>query len=107
MSINLAPPLEHIFSGDAMRTGRPRSSLTLSDIERKQLEEWAAARTLPHSLVQRAKVILLSADDVPTTDIGRRVGLSIPMVVRWRHRFREARLAGLYDAPRPGRPRTH
>src|SRR6266436_695439 len=29
------------------------------------------------------------------------------MVGHWRRRFQHERLAGLYDAPRPGRPRAH
>jgi DNA invertase Pin-like site-specific DNA recombinase len=33
--------------------------------------------------------------------------VSHPTVGRWRQRFRAARLAGLRDAPRPGRPRIH
>jgi len=91
-----------------MSIGRPRIfALTLSDVERTQLEEWAASRSLPHALVQRAQAILLSADGLANTEVAARIGLSHPMVGHWRRRFQLDRLAGLYDAPRSGRPRTH
>jgi transposase/AraC-like DNA-binding protein len=91
-----------------MPLGRPRIfALTLSPLERTQLTAWAASRSLPHALVQRAQAILLSADGLANTEVGARVGLSAPMVGHWRRRFRRDRLAGLYDAPRSGRPRTH
>ena len=38
-------------------------------------------------------------------DIADEVGVSIPTVLLWRRRFKEAGLAGLDDAPHPGRPR--
>src|SRR5258706_1394829 len=91
-----------------MSIGRPRTfGVTLSDVERTQLHEWAASRSLPHALVQRAQAILLSADGLANTEVAKRIGLSHPMVGHWRRRFQHERLAGLYDAPRPGRPRTH
>lgn len=91
-----------------MAIGRPRTfALSLSDVERTQLQEWAASRSLPHALVQRAQAILLSADGLANTEVAERIGLSHPMVGHWRRRFQRERLAGLYDAPRSGRPRTH
>ncbi len=88
--------------------GRPRTfELSLTNLERTQLVDWAASRSLPHSLVQRAQAILLSADGLANTEVAERVGLSHPMVGHWRRRFQRERLAGLYDAPRSGRPRTH
>jgi hypothetical protein len=45
-----------------MAIGRPRTfDLSLSDAERTQLQAWAASRSLPHALVQRAQAILCSA----------------------------------------------
>jgi hypothetical protein len=64
-----------------MPLGRPHTfALTLSSLERAQLTEWAASRSLPHALVQRAQAILLSADGLANTEVGARVGLSHPMV---------------------------
>ena len=41
-----------------MPLGRPKTTLELSDEERLQLSTMAKSRTLPHSLVARAKVVL-------------------------------------------------
>jgi len=91
-----------------MPIGRPRRfELTLTPLERTQLTAWAKSRALPHALVQRAQTILLSATGLANTEVAARVGLSHPMVGHWRRRFQQHRLAGLYDAPRSGRPRTH
>lgn len=91
-----------------MPRGRPRQfELTLSETERAELTAWARSRSLPHALVQRAQVMLLSADGQRNADIGAAIGLSPAMVGHWRRRFQRDRLAGLYDAPRSGRPRTH
>ena len=91
-----------------MPIGRPRRfELTLSEVERAELTAWAHSRSLAHALVQRAQAVLLSADGLPNTEVADRVGLSHVMVGHWRRRFQRTRLAGLYDAPRSGRPRTH
>jgi transposase len=91
-----------------MRTGRPRGfELTLSEQERAQLTALARSRALSHSLVLRAKIILRSADGEANTAIAAGLGVSDPLVTHWRRRYRDHGLAGLYDAPRSGRPRTH
>lgn len=91
-----------------MRTGRPRQfEITLSETERAQLEALANSRALPHGLVRRATIVLRSADGEMNTTIADSLGVSVPLVSLWRRRYRAAGLAGLYDAPRAGRPRTH
>lgn len=91
-----------------MAIGRPpQFQVVLSPLERAELTQWAQSRSLPHALVQRAQAILLAAEGLANTEVAQRVGLSHPMVGHWRRRFHRARLAGLYDAPRSGRPRTH
>jgi putative transposase len=91
-----------------MRTGRPRKfELTLLPHEREQLTALANSRALSHSLVQRAKIILRSADGEQNSAIAASLGVSIPLIGHWRSRYRDRGLAGLYDAPRSGRPRTH
>jgi transposase len=91
-----------------MRTGRPRHfELTLSSTERDQLTALAASRALPAGLVRRAQIILRSAAGEANAAIAKRLGVSVPLISQWRKRYRAAGLAGLYDAPRAGRPRTH
>jgi putative transposase len=91
-----------------MARGRPRTfALALSDSERAQLGALANSRALPHGLVRRAQIILRSADGEANSAIARSLGVSLPLVGHWRRRYRDFGLAGLYDAPRAGRPRTH
>ncbi len=91
-----------------MRTGRPRRfELTLSVREHAQLSALATSRALPHGLVRRAQIILRSAAGEANSAIAEGLGISLPLVGHWRQRYRAHGLAGLYDAPRSGRPRTH
>ena len=55
----------------------------------------------------RARIILRAAEAPPTSTIADELGVSIPTVLLWRRRFKEQGLAGLADAPHPGRPRTY
>ncbi len=89
-----------------MAIGRPLPALQLSAAERQQLNNFAVSRSLPHSLVSRARLVLWAADGVPNQEIGTRLSWSKPTVGKWRQRFVEHRIAGLYDELRPGRPRS-
>jgi len=89
-----------------MLTGRPKPTLELSVDERTQLKSLAASRTLPHALVCRAKVVLWSAAGQSNTEIAERLGWAKVTVGKWRQRFIQQRVAGLYDELRPGRPRS-
>ena len=91
-----------------MPGGRPRRfELSLSPRDREQLSTLAASRSLPHALVRRAQIILRSADGETNLSIAAGLGVSVPLIGHWRKRYRAHGLAGLYDAPRAGRPRTH
>src|SRR6201998_3609695 len=89
-----------------MRTGRPKATLELTADELTQLKSFATSRTLPHSLVSRAKGVLWSAGGETNTDIANRLGWRKATVGKWRQRFIEHRLVGLYDELRLGRPRS-
>ena len=57
--------------------------------------------------VQRARIVLLSAQGLTGPEIADRVGCTEPTVVLWRRRFAEEGLAGLDDRPpRPPPPTT-
>lgn len=72
---------------------------------RQQVEAFARSRSLPHGLVVRAKIILLACDGMRNIAIAQKIGLSRESVGKWRSRFVERGLNGLYDELRPGRPR--
>jgi putative transposase len=90
-----------------MGTGRPKQALNLSAQERVDLEAIVSSRGLPHGLVRRANMILLTESGVSIREAARRVKVTPPTVTNWRRRFREGRLAGLHDQLKSGRPRTH
>jgi transposase len=82
------------------------SEVKVAERDRTELVRLVRGRNTPQKVVQRAKIVLLSADGVPTSAIVRAVGTSYPTVTRWRERFRTAGVAGLlHDAARPGRKR--
>ena len=80
--------------------------ITLSDEEREQLERWARRGKSAQALAQRSRIVLGAAHGENNTHIARRLGVTRPMVTKWRTRFAQDRLDGLVDEPRPGRPRT-
>jgi transposase len=86
--------------------GRPLAPLTLSESERDELRSITRSRSMPQSLATRARIVLLSAEGESNTDIAERLGLSKPTVGIWRKRYVMQRIAGLYDEPRPGGPRS-
>jgi transposase len=77
-------------------------SLLLSAQCRAGLEEVVQDRRRPVKHVQRARIVLLSADHLPVLEIAKRVGISRPMVWRWQQRYAEEGLDGLLrDKTRP------
>lgn len=91
-----------------MPRGRaPTLTVQLSETERAELQRIRRSPSMPAGLVRRAEIVLRSAAGETHRAIATAVGVSLPLVSHWRRRFRDHRLAGLYDAPRPGRPRTH
>src|SRR5215217_6352115 len=81
-------------------------TLVLSDEQRRELRRRVRAKGSPARVVERARIVLLAADGLPGLEIAERVGCSEPTVTRWRSRFADFGLAGLVDAPRPGKPPT-
>ena len=89
-----------------MTMGRPKTELVLTDDERSQLQSFARSRSLPSALSDRARIVLSSADGEANNSIAQRLKLTNATVGKWRKRFIERRIAGLYDDVRPGKPRT-
>jgi putative transposase len=90
------------------RTGRPQTrKLVLNERERGELERITRSPSAAHGLVNRARIILASADGEANTSIARRLGVSNPTLCLWRNRWFEQGIVGRYGEARPGRPRTH
>lgn len=89
-----------------MPRGRQLLPLAISPETRAELASLAQSRTLPHGLVTRAEIVLLSADGCSNEVVAAMVGTTRATVGKWRERFRQQGLLGLYDERRPGRPRT-
>jgi putative transposase len=88
-----------------MAMGRPKATLVLHPEQREQLEGLASSRSLPAGLVDRARIILLSASGKTNMQIARQLGWTNATVGKWRRRFLEQGVSGLHDELRPGRPR--
>jgi transposase len=80
--------------------------LVLTGEERQVLEGWARRRTTAQALALRSRIVLASADGAAVSAVAAELGISRATAGKWRSRFLEARLEGLSDEPRPGRPRT-
>ena len=90
-----------------MPVGRPMPPLELSEDDVRELQIIANSRSLPHSLVQRAQIVLACGAGETNTSIAKRMGVTGMTVGKWRQRYREFGIEGLHDELRPGRPRTY
>jgi len=86
--------------------GRPKVDLVLSEDEQSQLASMVRSRSIPAALVARARIVLAAAAGDPNSEIAKRLQLTRATVGKWRARFLERRINGLYDELRPGKPRT-
>ena len=64
------------------------------------------SRSLPHALVRRAQIVLMSFDGASNMAIADALNVSRLTVGTWRRRFMSQRIAGLHDELRPGGPRS-
>ncbi|HJU11977.1 MAG TPA: IS630 family transposase [Candidatus Binataceae bacterium] len=87
--------------------GQPNTALVISEAERKDLDAIIRSRSMPHALVRRARIVLLSAGGGSNRAVARACGVSAPIVSWWRRRYQREGLAGLHGELRPGRPRKH
>ena len=88
-----------------MRTGRPKQPLTLTEEDRPRLESLAHRSRSQPLLARRARVVLACAEGLDNKAAAKKLRCSLGMVCKWRSRFLQAGLEGLYDEPRPGSPR--
>lgn len=85
------------------RIGHP---IELTMEEKQELLTMSRSLKLEKRYVERAQIILHSAEGKSLDQIINLTGRSRPVVNKWRNRFRKDRLNGLKDAPRSGKPKT-
>jgi transposase len=86
---------------------RTAPAVELSPEQRTALERLARQRSAPARVVERARIVLLAAEDLENKQIAVRMNITEEKAGRWRKRFLAGGIAGLEkDAPRPGRTRT-
>jgi transposase len=83
-----------------------RTPLNVTDEERDELRRLAKRPSTPQALATRCRVVLLDEQGMTYAAIGAKLNMREQTVLKWRRRFLQQRLAGLYDKPRPGRKRT-
>lgn len=82
------------------------NGLNLLETERAELISMARSRALPSGLSLRARIVLEFAGGTNGLEVARKLQIDRNTARKWRDRYIEHRLAGLYDELRPGRPRT-
>lgn len=93
-------------NGGACEFGTTPGLVATRPEQRQQLEALAGSHSLPHGLVTRVRIILLSADGLSNKDIATRLRLNEVTVGLWRRRFVKQGVTGLQEELRPGRPRS-
>src|SRR3954463_5738067 len=79
-------------------------TVQLPEADRRELRRRARDMGAAARGVERARIVLLAADEVPGKQIAEMVGCAQGTVVTWRGRYAERGLAGLADLPRSGQP---
>src|SRR6476620_3215859 len=69
-------------------------ALTVRDQDRTELERRARSKSAPARIVQRARIVLSSAQGLTGPQIAERVGCTEPTVVLWRRRSAGHGIAG-------------
>jgi transposase len=86
---------------------RTAPAVELSPEQRTALERLARQRSAPARVVERARIVLLAAEDLENKWIAVRMNITPEKAARWRKRFLAGGIPGLEkDAPQPGRTRT-
>ena len=96
-----------------MQKGPKPAELTLSEEERKDLEDLVRRYSTPQQLAKRGRMILAAAEGKRNAEIARELRVSVDTVRGWRMRWSGLQAVSveevsvverLTDVPRPGRP---
>ena len=74
---------------------------------RQTLETMAKSHSEEARLVRRSRIVLGCLDGKQIKDIASELGEQADVIIKWRGRFEAEGVAGLRDAPRPGKPVTY
>ena len=85
---------------------RPKLPLVLTAEQSRELQRLIQAPATPQKIVRRARIVSLAAQGQDNDEIADALDTSTVTVGLWRQRFVDLGLAGLVEAPRPGRPAT-
>jgi transposase len=85
----------------------PTAPVTLSSVDRQDLELKLCAGNISRRTSVRIMIILLCADGADPIDIARVVGVTRSVVYRWRSVFRRYGMAGLFETRRVQKPRKY
>ena len=86
--------------------GRPKAELVLTEDERSVLERLVRRHKSAQALALRARIVLACASGRTNQAVADELRVNQATVGKWRRRFVERRLDGLFDEPRPGALRT-
>ena len=87
------------------KIGRPRAEVVVTDDERAALRRLTKRARVNRAVAFRARIVL-ACIEASDTAVARRLRTTKTTVAKWRGKFVERRLEGLYDEPRVGAPRT-
>jgi transposase len=86
---------------------RRAPSIELTSEERSTLESLVRSPSAAQRDVLRARIVLLAASGRRNEEIQAILGVSKPVVIKWRRRFASSRFHGLTDQPGRGRKRKY
>ena len=78
--------------------------ITLTEVQRQALKAIIDSGKSEHRMHLRAQIVIDAADGLTVSSSSRRLGVTRPMVIKWRKRFASLGVDGLRDAPRSGQP---
>jgi transposase len=89
-----------------MPLGRPTKPLNVTPEEKEKLTMLARRPKSAQALAMRARIVLGCAEGKSNGAVATELQITGATVCKWRERFRQHRMEGLLDEPRPGAPRS-
>src|SRR5690349_17314003 len=83
------------------RDGEAEAELVVTEEEREELISLTRRHRTAQAIALRARIILSCSAGLDNKAVAAVLSVSQPTVGKWRARFIEERVAGLYDEPKP------